>query len=266
MPDPAGPQAFNRYSYCLNNPLRYVDPSGHQIEEIIGVAGGLIVTAGLLYMTAELMSITNPQFASSVQHMADSLYNAGTGILSQTGSAIKGQARAWSNGMVQMYNDIRDDIGGIFNSPPPHPLQGEGRISVVETFPGSMGTIETTIVDKSWDSGSMTLEHYNVMRYPDGTRELTGALTFPGSTVDIPNTMTSNRISPNQLNEQIKKGLAPNGVERVDVGRIPGEQTHVHLDNGSALNVDGTWKHGESELTNTQKEWLEDAGFVLPGE
>ncbi len=26
---PANPQSFNRYSYCLNNPLRYIDPSGH---------------------------------------------------------------------------------------------------------------------------------------------------------------------------------------------------------------------------------------------
>src|SRR5205823_114958 len=25
----AAPQAYNRYSYTLNNPLRYVDPSGH---------------------------------------------------------------------------------------------------------------------------------------------------------------------------------------------------------------------------------------------
>jgi RHS repeat-associated protein len=29
IPNPANPQAFNRYSYCLNNPLKYVDPSGH---------------------------------------------------------------------------------------------------------------------------------------------------------------------------------------------------------------------------------------------
>jgi RHS repeat-associated protein len=29
VPDPKNPQCLNRYSYCLNNPLRYVDPSGH---------------------------------------------------------------------------------------------------------------------------------------------------------------------------------------------------------------------------------------------
>jgi hypothetical protein len=27
---PANPQALNRYSYTLNNPVRYVDPSGHE--------------------------------------------------------------------------------------------------------------------------------------------------------------------------------------------------------------------------------------------
>ncbi|MFC1920431.1 RHS repeat domain-containing protein [Chloroflexota bacterium] len=32
IPDPANPQSFNRYSYCLNNPLKYVDPSGHIVE------------------------------------------------------------------------------------------------------------------------------------------------------------------------------------------------------------------------------------------
>jgi RHS repeat-associated protein len=29
IPNPANPQSLNRYSYCLNNPLRYNDPSGH---------------------------------------------------------------------------------------------------------------------------------------------------------------------------------------------------------------------------------------------
>ena len=27
--DPTSTQSFNRYSYCLNNPLRYTDPTGN---------------------------------------------------------------------------------------------------------------------------------------------------------------------------------------------------------------------------------------------
>ncbi len=38
VPDPASPQSFNRYSYCLNNPLKYTDPSGQTVY-----AGGMNV-------------------------------------------------------------------------------------------------------------------------------------------------------------------------------------------------------------------------------
>jgi RHS repeat-associated protein len=34
VPNPANPQSLNRYSYCLNNPLKYVDPSGNDYEEL----------------------------------------------------------------------------------------------------------------------------------------------------------------------------------------------------------------------------------------
>jgi hypothetical protein len=32
IPDPANPQSLNKYSYCLNNPLKYTDPSGHVVD------------------------------------------------------------------------------------------------------------------------------------------------------------------------------------------------------------------------------------------
>jgi hypothetical protein len=32
IPHPSNPQSFNRYSYCLNNPMKYIDPSGQVVE------------------------------------------------------------------------------------------------------------------------------------------------------------------------------------------------------------------------------------------
>ena len=37
VPEPGNPQALNRYSYCLNNPVKYTDPSGHYyLQEDVG--------------------------------------------------------------------------------------------------------------------------------------------------------------------------------------------------------------------------------------
>src|SRR4030095_7752991 len=32
-------QSFNRYSYVLNNPLRYTDPTGYFLDELFGISG-----------------------------------------------------------------------------------------------------------------------------------------------------------------------------------------------------------------------------------
>jgi RHS repeat-associated protein len=39
IPDPYNPQALNRYSYVLNNPLRYTDPSGHDWKTVYHTEG-----------------------------------------------------------------------------------------------------------------------------------------------------------------------------------------------------------------------------------
>ncbi len=41
IPDLGNPQSYNRYSYVLNNPLRYTDPSGHSLEDYVLGATGL---------------------------------------------------------------------------------------------------------------------------------------------------------------------------------------------------------------------------------
>jgi len=48
IPDPSNPQSFNRYSYVLNNPLRYTDPSGH-VPELWKAGIGDISIPGSMY-------------------------------------------------------------------------------------------------------------------------------------------------------------------------------------------------------------------------
>ena len=44
--DPANPQALNRYSYTLNNPIRYNDPTGHRVCDDMDAMGNCITAPG----------------------------------------------------------------------------------------------------------------------------------------------------------------------------------------------------------------------------
>jgi RHS repeat-associated protein len=67
--------------------------------------------------------------------------------------------------------------------------------------------------------------------------------------------------SPNQMNQEVKRGQAPKDVERVDKPHVPGDQNHVHLTDGSAQNQDGTTHHGTPSLSNAVSDWLKKHGW-----
>ncbi len=55
IPDPKNPQALNRYSYVLNNPLRYYDPDGHSALALLLILGVAAVTrVGSEYFTTQV--------------------------------------------------------------------------------------------------------------------------------------------------------------------------------------------------------------------
>ena len=61
--------------------------------------------------------------------------------------------------------------------------------------------------------------------------------------------------TPGNLQKQIEQGQAPKSVDRADKGRGPYEKDHLHFKDESALNSDGTWKHGNREVTRQEIEW-----------
>jgi RHS repeat-associated protein len=68
-------------------------------------------------------------------------------------------------------------------------------------------------------------------------------------------------ISAKAAQRQVERGWAPRGIDRVDEGRGPNEQDHVHFRDGSALNRDGTWKHGGRALSGSERRWLIRIGW-----
>ena len=67
-----------------------------------------------------------------------------------------------------------------------------------------------------------------------------------------------------RMNVEVEKGQAPKTIEHVHKGRGTYEKDHVHFTDGTALNNDGTWKHGEHTLTNNERKWLDQHNWILP--
>jgi RHS repeat-associated protein len=42
VPEPGNPQSLNRFAYCLNNPVRYVDPTGHWPDWYQPIRGAIV--------------------------------------------------------------------------------------------------------------------------------------------------------------------------------------------------------------------------------
>lgn len=57
----------------------------------------------------------------------------------------------------------------------------------------------------------------------------------------------------------------PRSVKRIDKGlQGPAEVPHVHFTDGSALNVDGAWKHGYRSCNSAEMSWLASVGWAAP--
>jgi len=126
---PANPQTLNRYSYVLNNPLRYIDPSGYFFQFLIpiliaafvgGVVGGITsvasggsfwkgagigaltgatFTAGAMLAAAALPTLVGPAIAgSALGKLGISLVSIGTGGALSNGLASTLQGGSFGEG------------------------------------------------------------------------------------------------------------------------------------------------------------------------
>ncbi len=99
VPEPGNLQAFNRYSYCVNNPVTYTDPSGHMIFEmwvaiiIIGMlAGG--ITAARMGQNPALGAVIGGATAAAGAYVAGEVYAGMGGTATGAASLTAGQAYA----------------------------------------------------------------------------------------------------------------------------------------------------------------------------
>ncbi|MBR3426428.1 MAG: VCBS repeat-containing protein [Bacteroidales bacterium] len=91
-------QSFNRYAYCLNNPLRYVDPSGEEFITAAIIIGGAILGA---YTGGALANGGNYNIAQWDLNMGTAIGVIGGGVFgglsSWAGVAVAGAGFAFCN-------------------------------------------------------------------------------------------------------------------------------------------------------------------------
>ncbi|UCD29733.1 MAG: hypothetical protein JSV03_04415 [Planctomycetota bacterium] len=76
--------------------------------------------------------------------------------------------------------------------------------------------------------------------------------------------LVHNACSAHQVNKLIRTGKAPKTIKIANSPRIAYEKKHIHFFDGTALNFDGTWKHGKKILTNAEKVFIKMIGWSLP--
>lgn len=78
-------------------------------------------------------------------------------------------------------------------------------------------------------------------------------------------------VDANSIKTLIRRRLAHDCFERLDTPTyteddqtLHGERVQMHFKNGSALNINGEWKHGTFNIPKEAKEQLIEWGFLLP--
>lgn len=84
IPDPSNPQAWNRFSYVLDNPINYSDPSGHCYT---GAVLDTIACIGLLLIFSSLSDTPQNYSQEETAARADTFY-VGTSLVT-TSASIK---------------------------------------------------------------------------------------------------------------------------------------------------------------------------------
>jgi RHS repeat-associated protein len=240
-------QSYNRYSYCLNNPLKYTDPSGETWYDVNGERK--FIDDGVDDDMA--IKVSQMQFRRLERRFEkDRNYEVYRNKLAD----INGYTTTHT--IFGNFSEFSKNGSGVVTLPAievrwhkPNDAPGAAR----QDYSGIWG-----VLNYFWNGGIADGFKHNY----DG--QVIGVAPIMGNP-PIPAFKGGNVVkSVNQLNKLVNIGKAPKTITRFDPIRRAGDLKHVHFSNGSALNLDGTWRHGVKILTNEEINFLQLYGWPTP--
>ena len=136
--DPYDPLALNRYAYARNNPLKYVDPTGHcfllaGLDTVLCVSAWMMIVGGTGMATIGIMSTpSGRQVQANAQQAASQL-------AVQADNALKSQSEAPNN--ENGTNKAVSASGQVGSPTGPHDPNGRGQFDPNNYDPNNAGKI-----------------------------------------------------------------------------------------------------------------------------
>jgi len=224
VPGPANPQAFNRYSYCLNNPLRYNDPSGHQAAALAEQARNFEQWGSMLdpRIGAPLKAVAKVLIATAAILEAAELLERNTGInINDPGTFVDCCAGFISEAFSSTPGERWERVyagEGLTNPYPDLPAMPD--LVNIESIP-----LDPVVVQNFQEGFTLTRTPYN-----------TGLETFPGVNVDPLNVNYSSRNKDEKIRD-IQEN--PENWEKVGDSAEPA--TSPSYKGGTSVRE--TWRH-----------------------
>jgi hypothetical protein len=127
VPNPYNPQSLNRYSYALNNPIRYNDPSGH-----CAGPGNVWIPNGTSYCTTstrtsiinaimgglgpeKILEIAGVELYNISSWSSTNVYDAASAVLNSGYSLLgAGAGTSWDSAFKETYGDMRFVLGNAY--------------------------------------------------------------------------------------------------------------------------------------------------------
>ncbi len=236
VPEPGNLQAFNRYSYCVNNPVTYVDPSGNDfgLSLLIGMAIMAIIGA-VAGGTVAAVNGTNIGQGMLTGAISGSLVYAGGMVGGAMAGVINASITGGDMGQGALYGAIGAAAGGLTG-------MGVGAMGIKDAFVqagvsiaagGLVGGGITALAGGNFGQGFVN----------GAVGAAAGYFASIGMTKIMKQSPTNNSNSPQQAQEQISSSLNVSYGTVTPAGYVDISGSLIIVGGGYLINSNGIYPY-----------------------